>query len=268
MPLFFAGQITEEQQFLNVFMAFLAFSLTASGIYILNDYKDVEEDRMHPTKKFRPLAAGTISPKTAIAIMVILFLTGTLLMGSLSLRALVILEAYLILNIGYSFYLKHVAILDVTIIAVGFVLRLFVGAVITDIPLTQWIVIMTFLLALFLALAKRRDGVLLFLATNKKMRSVIKDYNLKFVEGAMIIMASVTIVAYIMYTTSDSVVSRLHSEHVYLTAIYVILGILRYMQLSLLENNSGSPTELVFRDLFLTGAILGWILHFVVLIYI
>lgn len=268
MPLFFAGEFYNTQQLLHVFLAFVAFSISASAIYIFNDSRDVEEDRLHPTKKFRPLAAGTISLNTAITLMIILLVAGIALMGSLSVNALAVLGIYLILNIFYSLFLKHISILDVTIIAVGFVLRIFVGAIITDIPLSQWIVIMTFLLALFLALAKRRDGVLLHLETKNKMRKVIKDYNLKFAEGAMMIMASVTIVAYILYTTSSEVVLRLQNEYVYLTSIYVILGILRYMQLSLLENNSGSPTELVFKDLFLGLVMIAWIIHFAVLLYV
>ncbi|MBT8185489.1 MAG: decaprenyl-phosphate phosphoribosyltransferase [Eudoraea sp.] len=267
MPLFFAGQFSDLQQLIKLFLAFLAFSICASAIYILNDSRDIAEDRLHPKKKFRPLAAGTISLQFARFLMILLLGTGIFIMGYLSLQALAILGLYLILNILYSFFLKNVSILDVTIIAVGFVLRIFVGAIVTDVPLSQWIVIMTFLLALFLALAKRRDGVLLFLETNQKMRKVIKDYNLKFVEGAMMIMSSVTIVAYILYTTSTEVVQRLDSEYVYLTAIYVILGILRYMQLSLLENNSGSPTDLVLKDTFLISVILGWILHFAAIIY-
>ena len=267
MPLFFAGQFTDLEQLIKLSLAFISFSFCASAIYILNDSRDIAEDRLHPTKRLRPLAAGTISLQTAVVLMVLLFVSGVFTMGYLSLHALAILGLYIVLNILYSFYLKHVSILDVTIIAVGFVLRIFVGAIVTDTPLSQWIVIMTFLLALFLALAKRRDGVLLFLETNQKMRKVIADYNLKFVEGAMMIMSSVTIVAYILYTTSAEVVQRLHSEFVYLTAIYVILGILRYMQLSLLENNSGSPTDLVLKDSFLITVILGWILHFAALIY-
>ncbi|MCW5514876.1 decaprenyl-phosphate phosphoribosyltransferase [Muriicola sp. Z0-33] len=267
MPLFFAGQFSDLQQLTKLFFAFLAFSMCASAIYILNDSRDITEDRLHPKKKLRPLAAGTISLQTAIVLMILLFVTGVLTMGYLSLHALGILGLYLVLNILYSFFLKHVSILDVTIIAVGFVLRIFVGAIVTDTPLSQWIVIMTFLLALFLALAKRRDGVLIYLETKQKMRKVIKDYNLKFVEGAMMIMSSVTVVAYILYTTSTEVVQRLDSEYVYLTALYVILGVLRYMQLSLLENNSGSPTDLVLKDSFLIAVILGWILHFAALIY-
>ena len=158
--------------------------------------------------------------------------------------------------------------MDVTIISIGFVLRLFVGSTVNSIQLSMWIVIMTFLLALFLALAKRRDDVLIFMSTGKKMRKVIDGYNLQLIDGAMMIMASVVIVAYILYTTSASVVERLGSEYLYLTALFVILGIMRYLQIALVENNSGSPTSIVIRDRFMQITILAWVLSFVWIIYL
>ena len=161
LPLFFAGQILNPALAINALLAFIAFSFSASAIYILNDYYDIAEDRLHPKKKNRPLASGALSKKTAILLMLLLAASGIYLMFTVSTHAMVILTGYILLNIAYSFYLKHVAILDISIIAIGFVLRLFVGAAATGIYLSMWIVIMTFLLALFLALAKRRDVVLL-----------------------------------------------------------------------------------------------------------
>ena len=185
LPLFFALKITDTPLLIDATIAFIAFSLAASAIYILNDYHDIEEDRQHPKKKNRPLASGAIDKKEAIVTMGILLTAGFSLMASLSLQATGILAIYVVVNIAYSFYLKHIAILDVVIIAVGFVLRLFVGSASTDIPLSMWIVIMTFLLALFMALAKRRDDVLIYLETGKKMRKVIDGYNLQFLDIAM-----------------------------------------------------------------------------------
>ena len=268
LPLFFAGQITNPALLINAFLAFVAFSISANAIYILNDYQDIEEDRQHPKKKYRPLASGSISKKGAISLMSIFFIVGISLMAVLSLQAIAILGAYITLNIGYSFHLKHIAILDVTIIATGFVLRLFIGSAVTEIPLSMWIIIMTFLLALFMALAKRRDDVLLFLNTGKKMRKVIDGYNLRLIDGAMMIMAFVVIVAYIFYTTSTAVVQRLHSEYLYLTALFVILGILRYLQIAFVENDSGSPTKIVLKDKFMQITILAWVFSFVWIIYL
>ena len=138
LPLFFAARITDAALFLSAVVAFLAFSLAASAIYILNDYQDIEDDKLHLKKKTRPLAAGVITIPQALSIMTILFIAGITLMASVSFTAMNILFVYLALNIAYSFYLKHVAILDVMIIAIGFVLRVFVGSAVTDIPLSMW----------------------------------------------------------------------------------------------------------------------------------
>ena len=267
LPLFFALKITDITLLTNAFIAFIAFSLTASAIYTLNDYHDIEEDKQHPKKKNRPLASGAISKSQAIVIMSVLFVSGFTLMSFLSLEATGILATYVVMNIAYSFYLKHVAILDVMIIAIGFVLRLFIGSAVTDIHLSMWIVIMTFLLALFMALAKRRDDVLIFLDTGKKMRKVIDGYNLQFLDTAMAIMASVVIVAYVIYTTSPEVVSRVHSEYLYLTAIFVILGIMRYLQVAFVLKDSGSPTKIVLKDHFIQLTLVGWIMTFAWILY-
>ncbi len=267
LPLFFAGQIGQSGLLFNVFIAFIAFSLSASAIYIFNDYHDIEEDRRHPKKKFRPLASGAISKPIAILWMFVFAICGITLMASTSLQAVSILGLYIALNIAYSFFLKHIAILDVVVIAIGFVLRLFVGAAVTGIHLSMWIVIMTFLLALFLALAKRRDDVLLFLQTGKKMRKIIDGYTIQLIDGAMMIMASVVIVSYILYTTSAEVTQRLQTENLYLTALFVIVGIMRYLQISFVEENSGSPTKIILKDKFIQLTILAWGSSFAWFIY-
>lgn len=267
IPLFFALKITDASLVLNAFIAFFAFSLSASSVYILNDYFDIEADREHPKKRFRPLASGEISKHEAIVLMLSLFALSAILICSVSINAVAILLFYIGMNIAYSINLKHIAILDVTIIAIGFVLRLFMGSIVTGIALSHWIVIMTFLLALFMALAKRRDDVLIYQNTGKKMRKVIDGYNLQFLDIAMAIMASVVIVAYIMYTTSLDVMERIDSHHLYLTALFVIIGVMRYLQISFVLLDSGSPTQIVLKDRFIQFTLLGWILSFIWILY-
>lgn len=267
MPLFFALKITDVALFTDAFIALIAFSLSASAIYTLNDYHDIEEDKEHPQKRHRPLASGAISKPQAIGIMITLFIAGFSLMTFLSLEATMILTAYVILNITYSFYLKHISIIDVTTIAIGFVLRLFVGSAVTGIHLSMWIVIMTFLLALFMALAKRRDDVLIYESTGKKMRKAIDGYNLQFLDTAMAIMASIVIVAYIMYTTSTEVVARIDSQYLYLTALFVIIGIMRYLKIAFVLKDSGSPTKIVLKDRFTQLILLAWIVSFAWILY-
>ena len=268
VPLFFALQIFNKVYLFNAFIAFIAFSMSASAVYILNDYLDIEEDRKHPKKKLRPLASGAVNKGMAFVIMLLLWVLSCSLMEHLSHSALAILISYIALNIAYCFVLKHVAILDVVIISVGFVLRLFIGSAVTGIALSQWIVIMTFLLALFMALAKRRDDVLLFQETGQKMRKVIDGYNLPFLDSAMMIMGSVVIVAYILYTTSTIATPRLHSEYLYLTSLFVILGIMRYLQVTFVEKDSASPTKILIKDRFMHFTIVFWVLSFSWILYI
>ena len=178
-----------------------------------------------------------------------------------------LLLLYLILNVAYSIRLKHIPIIDIFVIAVNFVIRIFVGGAVTHVKITMWIIIMTFLLALFLALAKRRDDVLIFLETDQKTRKSIDGYNLTFIDSAMMAMTAITIVAYIMYTVSPDVIAKFGTDRLYLTTAFVILGIMRYMQITFVEEKSGSPTEILLKDRFIQFTLLGWIFSFGILIY-
>lgn len=266
LPLFFGLHLRDKEIVFHTIIAALAFSFVASAIYVLNDLMDIEEDRNHPTKKDRPLAAGTVTPNQAKVLFGLLLLIGLPAMFWLNREAGYLTLVYLGMNLAYSFKLKHIPILDISIIAIGFVLRLFIGSEVGDIPLSRWIILMSFLLALFLAFAKRRDDVLLA-NLGKEVRKSIDGYSLEFCNGGMIMMASVTVVAYISYCTSPEVMERLGSGRVYITVFFVILGILRYMQIAFVEGKSGSPTRLMLRDLFLQLTILGWVISFVVIIY-
>lgn len=267
LPLFFALQITRLDLILSLVLAFIAFSLSASAVYILNDLLDIVEDRKHPIKAHRPLASGAFSKRSAVVLMSLFGLGGLCIMATLDFSAFILLVVYLLLNLLYSLWLKHLAIVDITIIAVGFVLRLFVGAAVSGIALSVWIVVMTFLLALFLALAKRRDDVLIFNQTGEKMRRVIDGYNREFVEIAMAIMAAVVILAYILYTITPEVTRGLNTDKLYLTSIFVVMGILRYMQITFVEQRSGNPTAIVLKDVFMQLVLLGWISSFALVIY-
>jgi 4-hydroxybenzoate polyprenyltransferase len=262
-PLFFSFEYSVAQ-FVQVFAGFILFSLAASALYSLNDILDREEDRYHPEKKNRPIASGKIDIRSAIFLTVALLtisLTGAAL---LSKGFLYILLIYVLMNIAYSVKLKHISILDISLISIGFVLRIFAGAELVDIIPTNWIVLVTFLLALFLALAKRRDDVLL-VDEGLKTRKNVDGYNLEMINAGMVFMAGVTTVAYIMYTLSEDVISRLGSEDVYLTSFFVIVGILRYMQITFVENRSSNPASLLIHDLFLKLIIVSWLSTFLII---
>jgi decaprenyl-phosphate phosphoribosyltransferase len=244
--------------------AFILFSIIASSIYIFNDYMDIEEDKKHPTKKYRPLASGKVSQNTAKFLFFTLSMIALIVAFVINTYLFFVLLIYFILNIAYSVKLKHIGVVDIFIIATGFVLRLFAGNSVLDASLSMWIIIMTFLLALFLALAKRRDDVLLSLK-GRGARKNIDGYNLEFINAAMILMSSVIIVSYILYTVSDEIITRLNAPYLYLTSFFVILGIMRYMQITFVEENSGSPTEVVLKDRFIKINIVFWLVSFLII---
>lgn len=265
-PIFFAGMAVDIHLLVQSLYAFIFFSLTASSIYILNDIMDVEEDKAHPKKKNRPIARGSVSISTAWITFSVLMTVSLLGSWYVSVNLTYVLVAYILLNFFYSIGLKHYSILDISMISVGFVLRIFAGSVVIDTLPSMWIILMTFLLALFLAFAKRRDDVLLA-CKGLKTRKNINGYNLEFVNAAMIVMSSVIIVAYIFYTISESVQARLAANYLYLTVFFVIIGILRYLQITFVENNSGSPTRIILRDRFLQWIVALWALFFGFIIY-
>ena len=268
LPAFFALRMDEVEVLVSVSFGVIAFFFLSSSVYILNDYLDREQDAKHPTKKDRPLASGRIPRTGAFILMGSLAALGLLIFGLIDKYALYLVTGYVILNILYSYRLKHIPIIDIFIIAIGFVIRVAVGAMMVSphIELSMWIVLMTFLGALFMALAKRRDDVLLA-ADGKQVRKSIDGYNLEFINSAMMVMASVLIVSYISYTISPEVQSKFDSQNLYFTVFLVILGVLRYMQITFVEEKSGSPTKILLGDFFLQLTIAGWFITFVILIY-
>lgn len=265
-PAFFAQRILEGPLLFKLFAAFTAFSLLASAVYIFNDYHDREADRQHPEKRKRPLAAGLVPINLAISTGIILVLAGLGGLLFLSWQAFAIGLTYIFLNIAYTSWLKKIAIVDVVVIAIGFELRLGIGAAIGDIPLSMWIILMTFLGAMFLGFAKRKDDVILA-ASGKEVRKSIEGYNLEFIKQAMLTMAPVIIVSYISYTISNEVQSRFESQHLYLSVIWVLLGILRYFQLIWVAEKRGGPTQIFLQDRFLQICVLAWIGTLAILIY-
>jgi len=268
LPLFFGWRLTSPAATWQAVLAFVAFCLTASAVYVLNDVKDIEEDRAHPTKRNRPLASGALSPGEALFFGAALLAGGAVVSAILGSAGFVgILAAYLGINLLYSFGLKHRALIDLGCIAVGFVLRVFAGGVVTHITPSHWIVLMTFLLALFLGFAKRRDDLLLSAAGCEKTRKSLDGYNLEFVSAAMMIMAAVVIVSYILYTVSPEVIAKHGSDKLYLTSIFVIMGVLRYLQITLVECKSGSPTLVLLRDGFIQASLVLWIVSCYLILY-
>ncbi len=269
IPAFFAGKFFDLNNIKVLSGGFLAFSFLASSIYIVNDYRDIEDDRKHPKKCKRPLAAGTVNKNTGLIIAIFLFAAGTILGFLLdqSGKFLFLLGIYYVLNLGYSFGLKKISIVDIMIVAAGFVLRVKGGGVLGQIDTSEWLTIMTFLLALFMAIGKRRDDVILKLSTGTDMRKAIKGYTLDYLNIVLGLVCAVIIVAYINYTVSGALYKEF-GHRLYYTSLFVIAGVMRYLQIIFVLNNSGSPTDILYKDRFIQLTLLLWVLSFFVILYL
>ena len=268
LPIFFSGNMDKLVYWAPALYTLIAFSLAAGGVYALNDVIDAPNDRLHPSKCKRPIASGAVSSRMGLLVSAVAMVIALLLAKiTVSWQLMVILAVYLVMNVSYSLWLKKLAVVDVLVIAVGFVMRLLAGGMATGIVLSQWIVLMTFLLALFLAISKRRDDVLMYQRDGIMARSNIGKYNLTFINHSMVIMASVMIVCYVMYSVSPEVTQRLKTTHLYLTTIFVIAGVLRYMQITFVNEDSASPTHVLLHDRFMQLCIMAWIMAFVLIIY-
>ena len=270
IPFFFAGELFNLKKIELLLMGFIAFSFMASCIYIINDYRDIEDDKKHPVKCKRPLAAGKVKKSHAIIICVLLFICSIIL-GWLANPIWVfnvILIMYFIVNLAYSFGLKNIAILDILMLATGFVFRVKGGATVAAIDTSQWLIIMTFLLALFMALAKRRDDLILKTETGNVMRKSMSGYNLDFLNTLLGLFAAIIIVAYINYTVAPSTIERLGTYRLYYSSVFVIAGIMRYLQITFVVKKSGSPTEILYKDRFIQITLVLWVLSIFVLLYL
>ncbi|MCJ8347885.1 UbiA prenyltransferase family protein, partial [bacterium] len=198
---------------------------------------------------------------------VFLLLFSLLIAIDVSSKVFYVIVSYKLMNVLYSLYLKKIPIIDISIVSLGFVFRLFVGGYSTGVELSEWIILMTFLFALFVAIAKRRDDLLMG-ERGKKVREVINGYNIKFVDATMVMLGGVIIVCYIMYSLTPEVQVRMGGKSLYFTTYFVILAVMRYLQLAFVENRTGSPTALAYSDRFLQLTLIAWVTCFTWLIYI
>lgn len=235
-------------------MAFAAFSFSASFIYIINDIADRERDKLHPKKRKRPIASGEITPvEGGIAAIVLLILTVAMV-SALDPRFMVCLAAYLVMNLAYSFYLKEVVLIDVFVIAIGFMLRVVGGAMVIDVERSSWLILTTMFLSLFLAIAKRRGELVTLAAVGEteqqaSTRKVLEHYSVDFAEQLTTICAAGFVFCYALYTVSERTVTLFQTENLVLTTPFVLYGVFRYLYLLHLKNLGESPTEIVLTDI-------------------
>lgn len=268
LPLFFSAEILDPVKFLNTLIVFFGFSLVTSCIYIINDIFDLEYDKIHPEKKFRPIAAGKISIRTAIILGVIIAAAGFYLINLISFNSLLLTLLYFTLNFFYSLILKHIPIIDFVVISLGFVIRILIGGEINDIALSQWIIVMVLLLSIFIAVSKRRDDVYLYEMNDKINRRVVTKYTTEFMDKILTIVSSVLIVSYLLFITSKEIIDRYESEYLIVSFLFVLIGVFRYNHLTYVYHMTGSPIRLLFKDKFLQLCLLFWFATFFVVIYL
>lgn len=269
LPLFFDKQLLDIHLFFRVLLAALAFALVSSVVYVFNDYRDRHRDALHPTKKNRPLASGAIKPLHGFLAALFCALGATGMVWYLQSEPLgIILFLYFFINVLYSLGLKRISILDVFLVSLGYLLRVYAGGEVAQIAPSEWLMLMSLLLALFLALAKRRDDVLIYETSGKKMRQSIDGYNQAFLNTAISMLGGIMIVCYAMYVLSPDTIARFGGNHMFLTILFVLAGVLRYVQVTLVEQVSGSPVRLLFQDRFLQVTIAGWLVSLIWIIYL
>lgn len=256
----FANAWRQPELLERVLLATVAFSLVASGVYIVNDLIDRPHDLNHPRKKQRPLAAGKVSVSAAVTLLVVLWIAAFTLGFLVSRAVIIILLIYVLVNIAYSLHLKHVVILDVFIIASGFMLRILAGTIGVDIAPSQWLLLCGLMMALFLGFAKRRAELYAMTEDSPTHRRVLGHYQPVLLDNMIVVTATCVILTYSLYTMSPATIQAHHTESLIYTVPFVIYGIFRYIY-SLHKQNAGSdPALQIFRDPHLLVAIVGWLL--------
>ncbi len=246
--------------------AFFLFCMVSGVVYVLNDIVDAEKDRLHPKKKNRPIASGTLPASLAAPIAAAILVVSLILSFLLSMEFGVIILIYFLINVAYSFSLKHIVIVDVLTIAAGFVLRVAAGTVIFPIErFSPWLYVCTILLALFLALSKRRQEIVLLASKANNHRKILDEYNLRFLDEMISMVSSTTIIAYALYTFSAPNLPKNHLMMV--TVAFVIYGIFRYMYLIHVREETAPPDEVLLKDKPLLLDVVLWVASAVFVLY-
>lgn len=248
-------------------LAFVSFCCVASASYLMNDVQDAESDRLHPGKRLRPIAAGRVTPATALLVAALLAGGGLAIGVGLGPHFALTIVAYAVLQISYSFVLKDVVILDVMAIATGFVLRAVGGGVVIDVDVSPWLMICTFLLALFLGFSKRRHELQLLEGNAVAHRRSLREYSPYFLDQMISVVTASTVLAYAIYSVSPEVREKLHTDSLYLTVPFVLYGIFRYLYLVHQREGGGNPTRELLTDRPLWVNVLCWIGTVIWLLY-
>ncbi len=269
-PLLFSFNLFNKSDLLNSIYTFFSYSFLASFVYIINDIKDIEADKMHPVKKNRPLASGKISVingyilalgclVVAIILSLIIHKTGLYL----------ILLGYLTLNIFYAYILKHISIVDCISIAIGFELRIVAGCVAIGVVASDFIMVVTFFLALLLAFIKRKGEIQALSENSSKHRKVLSYYTVALLDKFIFASATLTIIGYLFYTIDDNILKLVGNDYLKYSIVFVVYGIFRFIQLSDIDiyEKEGDPTTLIYKDRAIQLSILLWVIYVTLCLY-
>ena len=263
----FSKHLFDPTAALRVLAAFASFCLIASAAYVMNDLSDADRDRRHPQKRYRPIPAGRVQPTVALFIGLAVGAAGLGIAAVLGWKFLFLVAFYLVWQVAYTFLMKEVVILDVMALATGFVVRAVAGGVVISVPVSPWLVICTFLLALFMGFAKRRHEVILLDASAADHRRSLRDYSPYFLDQMIAVVTASTVVAYATYTISPEVREKLGTEYLYLTIPFVLFGIFRYLYLVHQKEEGGNPTQLMLTDAPLIVDVLLWAMTAAFILY-
>ncbi len=266
--LIFSANLFNLHDLIYTVLGFLFFSLSASGVYIINDIADFEKDKLHPLKSRRPLPSGRLSKSLALVASVLLLLIGLIGSFYLNLNFAVIIILYIIINLIYSFKVKEIVILDVMTISAGFVLRVVSGAVLINVPTSEWLIICTVLLSLFLGFSKRRHELILLENHAISHRSVLRDYSPIFLDQMISIVTATTVMSFALYTISEETVHKFGTTHLIYTVPFVLYGIFRYLYLVHKKEEGGNPAKLALTDVPLLVNIILWFICVTLIIYL
>ena len=267
--LVFDGQLLVLDSFLRVTVSYALLCLIAGTIYIINDLVDIEADKLHPTKKNRPLPSGQLSKQVAIAAAVVIPIFTIIAAASYSRAFAGILIAYFVLQVLYSFWLKNVVLLDILTVTAGFVLRVAAGVVVVRVAnFSPWLYACMGLLALFLVIGKRRQEMLLLAGNAQNVRSTYKEYNLPLLDEMLRLVTTGTFVTYLLYTVEATTIQIANTNLALITVPFVLYGLLRYLYLIHVKNEGGAPDEVLLRDRPLLASVLLWGLTFVIILYL
>ena len=266
--LIFSQSLTRWDRCRQEVLAALVFCIVSSATYIMNDILDAPEDRHHPVKRLRPIASGRLSVTTAAVVGLVLGCGGLVAAWKLDRRFFFVVAAYLAINVMYSTFLKRVVLLDVFIVAAGFLLRVVAGGVVIHVPISPWLIVCTTLLALFIALSKRRHELVLLGEHASDHRAILADYTPYFLDQLISIVTASTVVSYALYTLSPDVQSKFPGKRLEMTIPFVLFGVFRYLHLIHHGEQGGNPTRSLFTDPVLFSVVLFWAASVILIIYL